>query len=106
MEGIRREFLNTIQKDYYKHCKEVNIDPSVNGFSEYLINRNLIKDLIIRMFLVVDKYKGALEKNLDIKYLAIWELEEEIGLKETRIRTILKHNTDDYRLQNRVIPEK
>ena len=98
--------LNTIQKQYTRYCKEKEIEETVQGFSEYLINRNLIKDLIIRMFLVVENYEKAFQDNLEIKHLAVWALEDVVGLKETRIKTILKHNREDFRLRNRLIPKK
>jgi len=106
MENTRREFLNTIQKQYKEFCKSKGVEETVQGFSEYLINRNLIKDLIIRMFLVVDKYEEALKDNLEIKHLAVWALEDIVGLKETRIKTILKHNRLDFRHRERLIPKK
>ena len=89
METTRREFVNTISIQFKEWCKLKGLEPNSELFSEYLINRNLITDRTINRFLVVDKYPEALDKHLGIKKYAIWDIEDQVGVKESTIKVIL-----------------
>ena len=90
MEKTRKEFINTIQLLYKEFCKDKGSTESVGGFASFLVNKSLIPDKTINRFLIVEKYPETLVKNLGIKKLAIWDLEEVVPLKETSIRAIIK----------------
>jgi hypothetical protein len=102
MEETRSEFLKTITKQFVSWCKSKELEPTNEMFCEYLINRNLIIDRTINRFLVVDKYPEALAKSLGIKKFAIWQIEEEIGVKESTIKVILNRFQSFFRLESRV----
>jgi hypothetical protein len=109
-ERRRVDFIKTIESQYINFCKSREIKPTTKGFTtkgfaEYLINRNLIPDLTIKRFLVVDKYPHALGEHLFIKQSAMWSLEDTIGVSVTSIKTYLKRFNKTFRLKNRLIPK-
>jgi hypothetical protein len=101
----RTEFRSTVTKQFTDYCKSKEVNPSIEYFAEYLINRNLIIDKTITRFLVIDKYPEALHGNMAIKQQAIYQLEEEIGVSESTIKRILNRFSKAFRLQSRVIPK-
>jgi hypothetical protein len=104
-ERRRVDFIKTIESQYTNFCKSREIKPTTKGFAEYLINRNLIPDLTIKRFLVVDKYPHALGEHLFNKQSAMWSLEDTIGVSVTSIKTYLKRFNKTFRLKNRLIPK-
>ena len=81
MEKTRQEFINTIQLLYKEFCKDKVTAASVGGFASFLVNKSLIPDKTINRFLIVEKYPSTLKKNLGIKQMPIWDLEEVVQLK-------------------------
>ncbi|OED34709.1 hypothetical protein AB832_06970 [Flavobacteriaceae bacterium (ex Bugula neritina AB1)] len=103
MESVRREFVDTIQEEYNNYCKARGEEPTINGFSEYLINRKIINDKTVNRFLVVSKYPELLRKNMGSKYIAILELEDIVSVKNSTIRGYIQHFCKFFRLEKRVI---
>jgi hypothetical protein len=102
MEKTRQEFINTIQLLYKEFCKEKGTEETVEGFASFLVNKSLILDKTINRFLIVEKYPATLKKNLGIKQIAIWDLEEVVPLKETSIRAIIKDFAVEFVHRNRL----
>jgi hypothetical protein len=102
MEKTRQEFINTIQLLYKKFCKDKGTTETVEGFASFLVNKSLVTDKTINRFLIVEKYPETLKKNLGIKKLAIWDLEEVVPLKETSIRAIIKDFAVEFVHKNRI----
>lgn len=102
MEKTRQEFINTIQLLYKEFCKDKGTTESVEGFAFFLVNKSLVTDKTINRFLIVEKYPETLKKNLGIKKLAIWDLEEVVPLKETSIRAIIKDFAVEFVHKNRI----
>jgi hypothetical protein len=104
-ERRRVDFIKTIESQYINFCKSREIKPTTKGFAEYLINRNLIPDLTIKRFLVVDKYPHALGESLGIKRVAMWNLEDILNVSYSTIRVIIKRHIADFRHKNRLVPK-
>ena len=102
MEKTRQEFINTIQILYKDFCKDKGTTESVVGFASFLVNKSLIPDKTINRFLIVEKYPETLKRNLGIKQIAIWDLEEVVPLKETSIRAIIKDFAVEFVHRNRL----
>ena len=102
MEKTRQEFVSTIQLLYKEFCKAKGATETVGGFASFLVNKSLIPDKTINRFLIVEKYPATLKKNLGIKQIAIWDLEEVVPLKETQIRAIIKDFAVEYVHSNRL----
>ena len=102
MEGTRREFIDTITLQYKQHCKSKDIEETIEGLAVYIVNRNLVTDLTINRFLVIDKYPQQLQINYGIKKLAIWALEDIVGVKCTTIRIYLDRFQTHFRYKDRL----
>ena len=74
METAKADFLKTINEQYHYHCQSKDKTPNTQDFLEYLMERNLINDLTIKRFVVVNAYPEALN-NLGIKRTAVWEID-------------------------------
>jgi hypothetical protein len=105
MEETRRDFTESIEQQYKDYCKLREIEPTIRGFSVYIVNRNLVTDLTINRFLVIDLYPHLLQKNLGIKQVTCWELEDHVGLKYASIRLILKRFQTHFRHKQRIVPK-
>lgn len=104
MEETRHEFTKVIERQYKEHCKSKEIEPTIEGLAVYMVNRNLVTDLTINRFLVIDLYPILLAKNNGIKQVACWEIEDHVGLKYASIRNILKRYQTYFRRKQRVVP--
>ena len=102
MEGTRADFAKVISEQYKDYCKLKGIEMSDYGLTAYLINRTIITDLTIKRFLVIDKYPLALSENMGIKKLAIWQIEDEVNVCQTTIRTILDRFQSFFMVKRRV----
>lgn len=105
MEATRSDFSKVIYGQYKDRCKLQEIEPTIEGLVVYLINRNLITDLTINRFLIIDKYPLALAQNAGVKQLACWQLEDEVGLKFASIKLIIKRFSTYFRHKQRVVPK-
>jgi hypothetical protein len=104
MEKARRtDFVKTINSQYSAFCKSREITPTQRGFAEYIVNRNLITDLTIKRFLVVDKYPSALDGSLGIKRSAMWSLEDLLNISFSSIEVYLRRHIKDFKHENRLI---
>ena len=90
METTRNEFLKILLEEFESFCKRKSQEPTNENFVKYIINRSLIKDITINRFIVISKYPEALEENFGIKRFAIWQLEEQVSVKESTIKVIFK----------------
>ena len=104
MEQTRHEFVKVIQKRYNEHCKIKGIEPTIEGFAVYIVNRRIVTDLTINRFLVIDLYPHLLAENMNIKQATIWDLEARVGLKFASIKNIIKRYQKLFRRKDRVIP--
>lgn len=99
MEAAKREFKQIINKQYLQHCESQGKEPNQEDLLEYLMNRNFIRDLDIKRFLIVTAYPLALD-NLGLKTNAIWELEDKYEVSESTIRCYLERFQTYFRLKN------
>ena len=99
----RNEFRSIVTNQFIDYCNSKEVEPTIDFFAEYLINRNLIIDKTITRFLVIDKYPEALHGNMAIKQHAIWQLEEEVGVSESTIKRILNRFSKAFRLKTVLI---
>jgi len=104
MEETRKEFIEVINNQYAEHCKLNGIAPTVEGFSAYMVNRNIVTDLTINRFLVIHLYPIILSENMGIKQATCWDLEFRVGVKERSIRNIINHYLGFFWHKNRIKP--
>lgn len=102
MEKTRAEFIILALQQFEAFCKIKGIENSTENFAKYLVNRSIIKDITINRFIVISKYPEALSENLGIKKFAIWDLEEEVNVKESTIRVILKRFQKAFKFRERL----
>ena len=103
-EARRKDFAETIEAEFQAFCKSNDKDPTPKEFIEYLINRNLVKDLTIKRFLVVTKYPNIFHnESMGIKDVAMWNLENLLGVSYSSIRVYLDRHIKDFRYKNRLI---
>jgi hypothetical protein len=103
MEETRKDFINILQEEYANYCKARGEKETISGYSEYMINRNIITDKTVNRFVIISKYPIALSTNLGIKKMAIYALQESINLSFYQIRAIIIHYSVHFRLKKRVI---
>lgn len=103
MEGVRGEFIKTVQEEYTNYCKARGEKETIQGYSEYLLNRNLVTDKTINRFVVISKYPTALDENLGIKKQAIYTIQDIVPLSFRSIRSILTNYQRAFRLKSRVV---
>ncbi len=106
MERTRAIFIDKATEEYNNYCKAKGISSTVEGFAEYLVNRNIVQDKTINKFLVVSFYPDAMEENNGIQQLAIATLENLVGVGYSRIRVIIKDCMTSFRLKRRVIRKR
>lgn len=104
MEGVRGEFIKIVQEEYTNYCKARGEKETIQGYSEYLLNRNLVTDKTINRFVVISKYPIALEENLGIKKMAVYSIQDVVPLSFRSIISILKHYATHFRNEKRLIP--
>ena len=105
METTRNEFIKILLEEFESFCKRESQAPTNENFLQYIVNRNLIKDITGNSFVVISKYPEALEENFGIKRFAICQLEEQVSVKESTIKVILKRFQKAFRFENRLIPK-
>jgi hypothetical protein len=104
MEGTRREFIKILQEEYSNYCKARGEEETIKGYSEYIINRNIITDKTVNRFFIISKYPEALHQSSGIKKMAIYTLQDFVSLSCLQIRTIIKKYSTHFKLKNRLIP--
>lgn len=103
MEETRGEFIKTIKQQYETYCDVKGIEPTLQGFGTYMVNRNLITDTTIKRFIVVDKYPESLRDNMGIKTVAMYDLEDKFNINYSSIRYYIAKFQSAFRLKSRVI---
>jgi len=105
METTRNEFIEILLLQFNEFCSREKQPATNENFVRYIVNRNIIKDITINRFVVISKYPEALQDNFGIKRFAIWQLEEQVSVKESTIKVILKRFQKAFRFKNRLIPK-
>jgi hypothetical protein len=103
MEETRKEFINILQEEYTDYCKARGEKETISGYSEYMINRNIITDKTVNRFVIISKYPIALSTNLGIKKMAIYSLQDSVQLSWVQIRTTIQEFSTYFRVKNRLI---
>ncbi len=102
MEATRTEFINIITQQFEAWCEETNQQASPSLFAQYMVNRSLVCDKTIKRFLVVHNYPETLQKNMEIKQSAVWDLEERYKLSSSTIYGILNRFASSFFYKNRI----
>jgi len=97
MEAAKTDFISIVNSEFTSWCKSKDIEPNNDALLTYLLERRIITDLTIKRFVVVSKYPFVLSENLDIKKVAVWQLEEMYNISESTIRVILKRFQSYFR---------
>lgn len=90
----KQSFYADIANRYRQNCKRHGVEPTFEGFAEYLNKSGLVYDSDIGLYMVKVKYPEALYKNNCRKRQAVYALEETIPLNERAIwRAIASERT-------------
>jgi hypothetical protein len=103
MEETRKDFINILQEEYANYCKARGEKETISGYSEYMINRNIITDKTVNRFVIISKYPIALSTNLGIKKMAIYSIQDTVNLSFGAIRNVLNDYAEYFRLKKRLI---
>lgn len=106
MEGMERTrgiFIETVQGEYSNYCKARGEQETISGFSQYLVNKNVIEDKTINRFLAVTLYPIALEESGGIKKLALYTLEDIVCLSYCSLRNVIVNYATYFKLKKRVV---
>lgn len=95
-KAAREQFLKVVNDQFQEHCKSREIEPSAENFLDYMLNRSLIPDKIIKRLVVITAYPQALN-NLGIKKLAVWEIENKYDIPEPTARYYLAKHVNDFK---------
>lgn len=105
MEGMERTrgiFIKVAQEEYSNYCKARGENETITGFSEYLVNKNVIEDKTINRYLAVTLYPTALAESNGIKKLALYTLEDIVCLSYSSLRLVIQDHLKRFRLKQRV----
>ena len=103
MEETRKEFINILQEEYANYCKARGEKETIQGYSEYMINRNIVNQKTINRFIIISKYPDALSRNLGIKKMAIYSIQDTVNLSFGAIRNVLNDYAEYFRHKKRLI---
>ncbi len=106
MEGMERTrgiFIETVQEEYSNYCKARGEQETINGFSQYLVNKNVIEDKTINRFLAVTLYPTVLNESEGVKTLALYALEDIVCLSYRSLRNVVVNYAKHFKLKKRVV---
>lgn len=93
---LKKQFINTIAKRI-ESLNEINENaPDLKSIISFLIGSSLIEEKQIIRFMIVFSYPLILQKAKGRKQNAMYLMEDIFPLKETQIRSILKHYTNKF----------
>jgi hypothetical protein len=93
-----KDFISRVQAKFSEWCSKKGKHPTQDNFVSYLIRHNFIDETIINRFLCLEYYNEELPKTVNpkrakgAKILAVWSLEDKLPLKETAIKSNLRHH--------------
>jgi hypothetical protein len=84
------EFQESILKKFKALCDKDNIKPDFYTLIDFLYKTNVIKDLTIAKFMVMELYPAALFEN-ESKMNAIMDISIQTGLSEKTVYNMIQH---------------
>jgi len=84
------EFQESILKKFKSLCDKDNITPDFYTLIDFLYQTNVIKDLTIAKFMVMELYPAALFEN-ESKMNAILDISIRTGLSEKTVYNMIQH---------------
>jgi hypothetical protein len=83
-------FQESILEKFKALCKKDNIKPSYPTLIDFLYQINIIKDLTIAKYMVLELYPAALFEN-ESKMNAIMDISIQTGLSEKTVYNMIQH---------------
>ena len=87
---LLKEFQESILQKFKALCDKDNIKPSYPNLIDFLYKTNVIKDLTIAKFMVMELYPAALFEN-ESKMNAILDISIQTGLSEKTVYNMIQH---------------
>jgi hypothetical protein len=87
---LLKEFQESILDKFNALCEKDNIKPSYQTLIDFLYKTNVIKDLTIAKFMVMELYPAALFEN-ESKMNAIMDISIQTGLSEKTVYNMIQH---------------
>lgn len=88
-EGISGEFCKVVREKYINECLRESVEPTFNGMVSYLFDRNIIPLVTVRRVIVLERFPRALWQNNGRKRAAIQQVEDETGVCERAVWSIV-----------------
>jgi hypothetical protein len=87
---LLKEFQESILEKFKALCNKDNITPDFYTLIDFLYKTNIIKDLTIAKFMVMELYPAALFEN-ESKMNAILDISIRTGLSEKTVYNMIQH---------------
>jgi hypothetical protein len=87
---LLKEFQESILEKFKALCKKDKITPDLYTLIDFLYQTNVIKDLTIAKFMVMELYPAALFEN-ESKMNAILDISIRTGLSEKTVYNMIQH---------------
>jgi hypothetical protein len=87
---LLKEFQESILEKFKALCNKDNITPDFYTLIDFLYQTNVIKDLTIAKFMVMELYPAALFEN-ESKMNAIMDISIQTGLSEKTVYNMIQH---------------
>jgi hypothetical protein len=84
------EFTDSVLHRYKTLCEKEGITPDFYTLIDFLFQTNIIKDLTIAKFMVMELYPAALFEN-ESKMNAIMDISIQTGLSEKTVYNMIQH---------------
>jgi hypothetical protein len=84
------EFTESVLNRYKSLCEKERITPDFYTLIDFLFQTNIIKDLTIAKFMVMELYPAALFEN-ESKMNAIMDISIQTGLSEKTVYNMIQH---------------
>jgi hypothetical protein len=84
------EFTDSVLRRYKTLCEKEGITPDFYTLIDFLFQTNIIKDLTIAKFMVMELYPAALFEN-ESKMNAIMDISIQTGLSEKTVYNMIQH---------------
>jgi hypothetical protein len=84
------EFTDSVLNRYKTLCEKEGITPDFYTLIDFLFQTNIIKDLTIAKFMVMELYPAALFEN-ESKMNAILDISIQTGLSEKTVYNMIQH---------------
>lgn len=84
------EFTESVLNRYKSLCEKEGITPDFYTLIDFLFQTNIIKDLTIAKFMVMELYPAALFEN-ESKMNAIMDISIQTGLSEKTVYNMIQH---------------